>query len=244
VDGRLSELRCGPEPRLDGEARLCGHDTKPEPVELSARGRQVARVTYLRGQLQRREQLREDGSQAQIEVREGTRSSVRTLAPDGTTRRERVSIAGRAVLDASFGERGNPLKEQRWAEGLPEREAEWYLNGQPSRERVYERLTDAQAGEMRIVGHLQRDYHDTGRVAAEGRWAILEGRGARTVPVGAHRAYDADGRLVAERVFDDRGRISRERDWDASGRLVRDDEVHEDGSRKRTAPGASAERRS
>jgi YD repeat-containing protein len=62
--------------------------------------------------------------------------------------------------------------------------------------------------------------------------------------VGPHRDYDLDGRLVLERVFDERGRITRERDWDGAGRLVRDEELHEDGSRKRTAPGAVTERRS
>jgi antitoxin component YwqK of YwqJK toxin-antitoxin module len=242
-DGRLSELRCGPVPRLDDEARLCGHDGVARPVELHARGRVVARVTYVRGALQRREQLREDGTPSEIEVREGPRATVRTIAVDGTTRRELESIDGRRVRDATFTERGTPLAERRWADGLPERETEWYLNGQPRRERVHERVADPQAGGARIVGHAEREYHDTGRVAFEGRWANLDGRGARLVPVGPHRRYDADGRLVAERTFDDRGRLSRERDWDASGRLVRDDELYEDGSRKRAGPEAPAERR-
>jgi antitoxin component YwqK of YwqJK toxin-antitoxin module len=243
-DGRLAELRCGPVPRLDDEARLCGHDGVARPVELHARGRVVARVTYLRGQLQRRELLREDGTPAEVEVRDGTHATVRRFGPDGTVRRETESVDGRRVREATFSERGTPLTERRWSEGLPERESEWYLNGQPRSERVYERRADGPSGQARIVGHADRAYHDTGRVAAEGRWAGADARGARTVPVGPHRAYDDSGRLVAERVYDDRGRITRERDWDGSGRLVRDDEVYEDGSRKRTAPDASAERRS
>jgi YD repeat-containing protein len=145
-------------------------------------------------------------------------------------------------------------RETEYRDGRTIGVSRWYRGGVLQREHsVDERGNrDGVAREWNTHGVLvsERRYAGGDGVGLHREWyqdgtpRTVEHWGARTVPVGAHRAYDADGRLVAERVFDDRGRISRERDWDASGRLVRDDEVHEDGSRKRTAPGASAERRS
>lgn len=234
-DGRLSGLRCGPVPRLDDEARLCGHDGGPRTVELHARGRVVARVTHLRGEPVRRETLREDGSIESLETREGTKTTVRALQADGTLRRETVTVDRRRVLDATWTERGTPLREQRWADGLPERETEWYLNGRMRRERTWERASDGtgDGSRARIVGYVERRFHDGGQLAAEGRWAMVGPGSGRAVPVGAHRTVDERGRPLREAVHDERGRLVREREWDEQGRLVRDDEVHEDGSRKR-----------
>lgn len=237
-DGRLSGLRCGPVPRLDDEARLCGHEGGARTTELFARGRVAARVTHLKGELQQRETLRADGSLETVETRDGATITFRALAADGTLRRETVGVGRLKVREATFTERGTPLREQRWSDGLPERDAEWYLNGRMRRERTYERVTeDTKDGtRSRITAYVERGFHDDGTLAAEGRYAAAVGGGgggSRMVPVGPHRAYDAQGRVLRESVYDERGRLTREREWDAQGTVLRDDAVYEDGSRRR-----------
>ena len=56
-------------------------------------------------------------------------------------------------------------------------------------------------------------------------------RGGR-IATGAHKSFDANGKLRIERHFDARGRVNREREWDEAGRVTRDEALFEDGSRK------------
>ncbi|NJN00867.1 MAG: hypothetical protein HC793_04735, partial [Aquincola sp.] len=50
AQGQLTELRCGPQPRLANETALCGHQGKPSSVDLfTERGVLAARVAHERG---------------------------------------------------------------------------------------------------------------------------------------------------------------------------------------------------
>jgi antitoxin component YwqK of YwqJK toxin-antitoxin module len=227
AQGQLTELRCGPQPRLDNEAALCGHEGKPRVVDLfTERGALAARVTHERGQRLRTETFWDDGKpRSTDELNDATRTT-RQFARDGTKRKEVVREGGRTVLEKDFSERGTLVEEKRWsAEGLPQREAQWYLNGQLQREVLHE----APAGDGSRA-HTEKTYRDDGRLASEGRY-VATARG-RALPAGSHKSYDESGRLRLESVYDERGRIKRERAWDESGKLLRDDEVFEDGSRK------------
>jgi antitoxin component YwqK of YwqJK toxin-antitoxin module len=227
AQNQLTELRCGPQPRLDNEAALCGHQGKANTVDLfTERGMLASRVTHERGQRLRTDTFWDDGKPRSTDESIGTKRTTRQFARDGTKRKETVRDNNRTVLEQEFSERGTLVEEKRWAAtGAPEREAQWYLNGQLQRERLHE--PPAADGSR---AHTDKGYRDDGRLAHEGRYASAA-RG-RTLPVGVHKSYDDAGRLRIESHYDEQGRIKREREWDESGRVVRDDEVFEDGSRK------------
>ncbi len=220
-DGQLTDLRCGREPRVDDEARLCGHQGKPQLTELfSERGQLASRVTHERGQLLRMESYWDDGKLRSSEETSSERRVVRQFARDGTLRKQSERRNGQRVLEQDYSERGTLTNEKRWSTaGALEREDEWYLNGQPKSSTTHDG-----------AGRIERSFHDNGRPSFEGRY-VAQDRG-RPVPTGAHKGFDDSGRLRSETIYDDKGRVSRERSWDESGRLQRDDEVFEDGSRK------------
>ncbi len=221
-DGQLTGLRCGREPLLDDEARLCGHQGKPQLTELfTERGLLASRVTYERGQLLLLESYWDDGKLRFSEEIGSERRVARQFARDGVLRKQTERRNGQRVLEQDYSERGTLVAEKRWSAsaGL-EREDEWYLNGQPKRSITYE------AG----GGRTERSFHDNGKPSWEGRF-VLQDRG-RGVPTGAHKTFDDSGRLRIETIHDDKGRAIRERSWDDAGRVQRDDEVFEDGSRK------------
>ncbi len=221
-DGQLTDLRCGREPRLDDEARLCGHQGKAQLTELfTERGQLALRVTYERGQLLRTESYWDDGKLRYSEETNSERRLTRQFARDGVLRKQTERRNGQRVLEQDYSDRGTLAAERRWAaSGALEREDEWYLNGQPKRSLAYS------ADGSRI----ERSFHDNGKPSWEGRY-VLQDRG-RGVPVGAHKTFDDSGRLRAEAIYDDKGSVTRERSWDEAGRVQRDDEVFEDGSRK------------
>jgi antitoxin component YwqK of YwqJK toxin-antitoxin module len=227
AQGQLTELRCGPQPRLDNEAALCGHQGKPSTIDLfTERGVLASRITHERGQRLRTDTFWDDGKPRSTDELNGTKRTTRQLARDGTKRREVVREDNRTVIEQDYSERGTLVAEKRWsAAGLPEREAQWYLNGQLQREVLHE--APAADGAR---AYTEKGYRDDGRVAHEGRW-VVPARG-RALAFGAHKSYDENGRLRIESVYDERGRIKRERAWDETGKLLRDDEVFEDGSRK------------
>jgi antitoxin component YwqK of YwqJK toxin-antitoxin module len=221
-DGQLTDLRCGREPRLDDEAKLCGHQGKPQVTELfTDRGYIASRVTYERGQLLRHESYWDDGKLRFSEESNSERRVARQFSRDGVLRKQTERRNGQRVLEQDYSERGTLVAEKRWAaNGALEREDEWYLNGQPKRSIVYS------ADSSRI----ERSFHDNGKPSWEARY-VLQDRG-RGVPSGAHKTFDESGRLRVETIYDDKGWVTRERSWDDAGRVQRDDEVFEDGSRK------------
>jgi antitoxin component YwqK of YwqJK toxin-antitoxin module len=227
AQGQFTELRCSPQPRLDNEAALCGHQGKSSTTDLySERGVLASRVTHERGQRLRTETFWDDGKPRSTDELAGTKRTTRQFARDGAKRKEVVRESNRTVLDQDYSERGTLVAEKRWsAAGLPEREAQWYLNGQLQRELLHE--PPAADGAR---AHTEKGYRDDGRLAHEGRYIATARDGAQ--PVGSHKSYDETGRVRSESVYDERGRIKRERAWDEAGKLLRDDEVFEDGSRK------------
>jgi antitoxin component YwqK of YwqJK toxin-antitoxin module len=227
--GQLTDLRCGPTPRLDNEAALCGHTGRAATTELfTERGVLAGRLTHERGQRLRSDTLWDNGQPRSTDVLEGTRRTVRQFSREGVKRKETVREANRPLLEQDFSERGTLVAEKRWnSAGQLEREAMWFLNGQLQRELLHE---PAAADGARA--HVEKGYRDDGRLAFEGRYTTAA-RG-RTVPVGSHKRWDEAGRLRVETVYDDQGRPKRERSWDDNGRVQRDDEVFEDGSRRAT----------
>ena len=201
----------------------------------SARGTLAGRRTFLKGELQMRESLFDDG-RVRDRIEHSAQGGVeRGFWPDGKPRRELRwdwlasgdSRRRLTTLEQEYHESGTLVRERRFRpmEGGAELAAEkrWYLNGQPKSASEFVREGDRP---------MRRDttFHDNGKPSFEGRW-LLTGRYGET-PLGVHKGFDDAGRLRGERHHDERGRITRERELDEQGRVVRDDEVFEDGSRK------------
>lgn len=237
--GLLRELRCGSRPVLApavDDARLCGFGGRSEVEMFRDNGKLVARATYVGGRRLRFETLDAEGKPARQEEIDGAQLTERSFWPDGVKRREARSTivdAGRRLdHEQEFAESGALLEERRWTQGELSSEQSFYLNGQPRSKTLHGR-----EGAARTL--QSSEYHDNGVLAREGRYRVEERY--RRVQVGAHRAFDAAGRPIAESVYDERGRLTRERAWDESGQLLRDDAVFEDGSRRAfSRPGPDA----
>ncbi|MGA0570424.1 toxin-antitoxin system YwqK family antitoxin [Variovorax sp. VNK109] len=229
--GELSSLRCGDKPLLAphvDDAKLCGFSGQPSQVELfSGKGQIRSRLRYLDGKRVRLEQLNDAGKPTLIDEVVGSTRTERRFDTDGALRREiRLQAAERGFTRESekeFSEKGTLVREQRFAQGQLASDARFYLNGQPRSRIDYTR-------DGVSVRTVNTDYYDTGKLASEGAYVSVRGRGEQ--PVGSHKRFDDQGRLAAESIYDDKGKLSRERVWDEAGKIVRDDEVFEDGSRK------------
>ena len=230
--GDLRGLRCGDKPLLApaaDDARWCGFSTKPSQVQFMAENGTVrARASYVAGKRVRYESYQDNGQLAQQEEVNATTRIERNFGPDGNKRREmQWALNGTQQVrerEQEFAASGTMTRERRWTGGELASEQTFYLNGQPRTKARY-----TQSGATRMLE--MQEFYDNGVPASEGSY-VDTGRYAPT-PVGSHRQFDPQGRVKAESVYDMRGRITRERAWDASGTLVRDDEVFEDGSRKR-----------
>ncbi len=238
-DGRLADLRCGPRPLLApaaDDAAWCGHAGPATVTLYGASGAAKSHLTHDRGERRRVETLWENGRTREVWQREGDGGFERRLAADGVRRYEsrwvdvpRADAPARrvTVLEQEFAESGTLVRESRWRATERGRESaferHWYLNGQPRDAQEFVSV-DGQA--------LRRDtaFHDNGRKASEGAWALGARGDARAF--GVHSRYDPQGHLRAETHYDARGQVAREREFDESGRVTRDDEVFADGSRK------------
>ncbi|MET0311904.1 MAG: hypothetical protein ABW051_07620, partial [Burkholderiaceae bacterium] len=229
--GQLSSLRCGDKPLLApaaDDAKLCGFGSASAPVEFfSSRGQLRSRVVHLNGKRLKAESFFDNGKPSQVDETVGTQHTSVRYTPEGLKRVEIVSAVTDTrtmrELQRDYSERGTLAREQRWSRGELAGDDTFYLNGQPKSRTTYAREGD------RIVSEV-RQFHDSGKLASEGRYA-QSGR-YRELALGTHKYYAEDGRLAGESVYDDKGRLSRQRAWDEAGKLVRDEEVFEDGSRK------------
>lgn len=242
-EGRLRELRCASQPLLApdaDDARWCGHGGQPGSAEFfNDAGTLTGRATHERGELRRGEMLFANGKPRFVEERTRDGGRERRYAEDGALRAEKQWTGSgrerRTTLEREHFESGQLAVERLFRPSAqdPTRhelasEQSWYQNGQARAKQEY-----AQAGPAGARERSDTGWHDNGQLAYEGRWRS-EG-GWRDTPIGVHKRYAENGRLRSELHHDDRGRLTRERGYDDSGMLVRDDEVFEDGSRKRYA---------
>ncbi|HSV52493.1 MAG TPA: hypothetical protein VLJ57_10270 [Burkholderiaceae bacterium] len=228
--GQLRELRCGEKPLLvpaADDAKWCGFGGNSQIEFFGNDGTVRARATFAQGKRLRHEMLFDNGKPSHQEELAGSQRIERNFWPEGGKRSEVLwALVERGALkerEQEFAQNGTLVRERRWANGEPQSDHAFYLNGQPRSKAEYSGQGAARA--LKIS-----EFHDNGVLAREGRFA-LAGRQSQT-PVGSHKRYDTKGNAVAESIYDDKGRITRERSWDESSKLLRDDEVFEDGSRK------------
>lgn len=221
--GRLSSLRCADRPLLERDAGPCGHQGSAVTELFHEAGGVESRVTYERGKRLREDTFWTDGKPRSSVVLSGERPSAREYSREGVLKSERVVVARNELIDRTFGDRETLVGERRTVDGRVRSETQWYLNGQ-------KKLTTQQED---AATQAEQRFHDNGKLSFEGRYKTAERGGWSRTPIGVHKAYDASGQLRREVHFDDKGVRRRERSWSEAGQLEKDDELYEDGSRKR-----------
>ncbi|MDB5966710.1 MAG: hypothetical protein JWQ72_3210 [Polaromonas sp.] len=216
------------------DARWCGFAGGPSSVEFfGERGSLNARSSYLAGKRIRRETFNDNGKPNYFEETGATQRVERFFSTSGVKLRELVAAVaadGKSLVRVSeqeFSDNGTLKRDRRWVDGKAATDTTYYLNGQPRSKAEYSGV----APDSREPAWLQTtEYYDSGKVASTGRYSNAPR--TRQMPVGTHQVFNEAGVVVGESVYDERGRITREKTWDAEGRLLRDDAVFEDGSRK------------
>lgn len=232
--GQLSQLRCADRPvlaRVVDDAKLCGFSSGVSKLEMfDERGTLSARINFQSGERTRFEQLYSSGKTHLLVETSATKRLEQQFSQEGVKRKESErTLDGKRVVaerQQSFSESGTLVKDQRFQEGRPVLEANFYLNGQPKSKTEYARDPGNDKAPVQIV---ETEYRDDGKVSSIAKYVET---GRRRMSTGTHQAFNSAGRVVAESSFDDKGRINREKAWDDNGALLRDDEVFEDGSRK------------
>lgn len=229
--GQLHDLRCGVQPLLApavDDARLCGFSGGPSRLEFFRDdGQMTGRAVYDAGRRLKLEQLWDNGAVSQSQETSGNTRVDRSFSREGQKKRDTVwTLSGTMAVmerDQEFAASGSLLRERTWTRGDLVSDEQFYLNGQPRQRNVY--TTD---GNLRSLESTF--FHDNGQPASTGRY-LAPGRSSQ-IPQGAHKRFDASGKLRAQTDYDAQGKPTREREWDEAGQPTRDDAVFEDGSRK------------
>jgi antitoxin component YwqK of YwqJK toxin-antitoxin module len=135
------------------------------------------------------------------------------------------STAGRLQTSKLWGANGQVTELVRYSEGRPTQTERWYLNGA-----LKEKSSISGSGNS---SRTQRE-----RFSDDGKLASRETLTADGTSTGLQQYFYGNGKLRREETYgepDTRGRtrVLARKEWDETGALTADDEILEDGSRKR-----------
>ena len=242
ADGSYSELRCPATSTIAEDRKPCGFVGKTETVLQSAAGKRRALQSWEQGRLLALITYRDDGSVvSEMRFDQGRRMH-RTFTVDGASsgtgnnvlREERVyepdeqplnSTAGRLQTSKQWGTNSQATELIRYSEGKPTQTERWYLNGA-----LREKSNVTGSGN---AARTQREkFTDDGKLASR---ETLSAEGSVT---GLQQYFYASGKLRREDTYGEadargRARVLARKEWDETGKLTADDEILEDGSRKR-----------
>lgn len=240
ADGSYSELRCPATNTIAEDRKPCGFAGKTDIELKNAVGKRRALQTWEQGKLLAATMYRDDGSlQSEMSFDQGRRVH-RSFAMDNTPgnknvlREERVfepgeqplnSTAGRLQTSKLWGTNGQATELIRYIDGRPMQTERWYLNGA-----LKEKSSITGSGNS---ARTQREkFTDDGKLASR---ETLTADGSAT---GLQQYFYGNGKLRREETYgepDARGRtrVLTRKEWHETGTLTADDEILEDGSRKR-----------
>jgi antitoxin component YwqK of YwqJK toxin-antitoxin module len=243
-EGYLYELRCPKDSVTPQDRKPCGFEGLSRVELLRQDGKRGALQTWDKGRLVASTSYHNDGSVAQEHsLQEGKRLQ-RAYSNEGgkhQLRDERVyesaedafltSTRGRLQSRKQWAASGVLVEDIRFMEGREAHVQRWYLNGRPK-----ERSTlDADAPLDKALRTVE-SFDDAGQLQYKAR---VTQRGTR---VGAQQSFYPNGQMGSEETYsepDARGntRVLRRKTWDDKGKLLSDDELLEDGSRRRLSEG-------
>jgi antitoxin component YwqK of YwqJK toxin-antitoxin module len=235
TDGSYAELRCHASSVLAEDRKPCGFEGKTDTKILDQTGKLRALQTWEQGKLLVSMGYRDNGElESDMRFEQGRRVHKKFHDTKNQLREERVFETSDHILRSS---QGSPLTLKQWAasgqlvlhtryaDGKANLTERWYLNG-ALKEKV------SVTGSSNTTRTLRENYADTGKIASR------ETLNADNQVVGLRQMYFSNGNIMREDAYsepDGRGRtqLTRRREWDESGKLTADDEILEDGSRRR-----------
>ncbi len=242
ADGSYYELRCPAASTIAEDRKPCGFAGKTETVLQSAAGKRRALQSWEQGRLLALITYRDDGSVVSEMSFDQGRRMHRTFTVDGASsstgknvlREERVyelsdqplnSTVGRLQTSKLWGSNGQATELVHYGEGGSVQVKRWYLNGA-----LKEKSNGTGSGN---TARGQRE-----KITDDGKLASRETLTAEGTATGLQQYFYANGKLRREETYgepDSRGRtrMLARKEWDEAGKLTADDEILEDGSRKR-----------
>ncbi len=236
-EGYLYELRCPKSSVTPEDRKPCGFEGPLETTLLRSDGKPGARQTWEQGVLVASTTYREDGSLWwQYSRDQGRRVQRMHSSAEGKTvlREERIYEPDDAFLTSrqgalqtrkQWGANGQLIEHLQYGQGQELRAERWYLNGARKERSVLE-------GEGEAARRVLESFDDAGLLQNLTRTTL---RGART---GVQQGFHRNTRLAQEDTYsapDAQGttRLIARKTWDEGGQMTADDEILEDGSRKR-----------
>jgi antitoxin component YwqK of YwqJK toxin-antitoxin module len=249
-EGGLTDISCHSASTLPEDRKPCGFEGKVRTSTVNsgrASSQPSAVHTYEQGKLLAITTYREDGKiWAELAMQNGARWH-RVFdargAKDGKSvlREERLyevsdegryrvgDNSGRLQWSKLWGSNEQLTEHMRFKNGQPVLTERWYLNGS-----LKEKTTTS--GEGTQVRALRENYDDQGRISS--RENLISQNSYSLQPTGVQQSFYNNGKLAFEDTYsspDERGRtkLVARKQWDESGKLTDDDELLEDGSRKK-----------
>lgn len=242
-DGSYNDLRCATSSLVAEDRKACGFAGKSDIVLSNAAGKRRGLQTWEQGKLLVYVSYRDDGSvERDMRFEQGQRQhrsyygSADTSHADGKPqlREERVYEAGDQTLRATqgpllshkqWGSSGQLTLHARYNAGRLSSTERWFLNGARKEK-------SSMTGSDSTTRTLRESYTDDGKLYSR------ETLDADNAPVGLRQFFHPNGKLAREDNYAQatnrgRARLISRKEWDESGQLTADDELLEDGSRKR-----------
>ncbi len=258
-DGALTELSCHSASVVPEDRKPCGFDGKVRTatvaVAVSAGSNKPRGLhTYEQGKLLASTTYREDGNVwAELAMKDGARwhriydtsgtkdgknvlREERLYEPGDDTKYRLNNEGGPLQWSKLWGANEQLIEHIRYSKSNPVAIERWYLNGAIKEKIVAISVAEGNPFGGLGVRSLREQYDDTGRIVS--RENFVGTGNNRAQPVGLQQAFYPNGKIAVEETYsalDDRNRsrLIARKEWDESGKLTADDEILEDGSRKR-----------
>lgn len=234
-DGSYAELRCHTSSVLAEDRKPCGFEGKTDTALLDQNAKRRALQTWEQGKLLASLGYSDNGEvESDMRFEQGRRVHKRFHNAKNQLREERVFEASDHLLRSSQGAltslkqwaaSGQITLYTRYTDGKASLTERWYLNGA-----LKERNTVT--GSANASRTLRESYSDEGKITSR------ETLNAENQTIGLRQVYFDNGNIMREDTYseaDTRGRtrLTKRKEWDESGKVTADDEILEDGSRKR-----------
>ncbi|MEY4910339.1 MAG: hypothetical protein RL761_2 [Pseudomonadota bacterium] len=234
-DGSYSELRCHTASLITEDKKPCGFQGKTDTPLLSQNGKRQALSTWEQGKLLAHMGYSDNGDlESDMHFEKGQRVHRKYFESKAQMREERIFEASDHVLRSSqgplqslkqWGSNGQLTLHTRYADGKPNLTERWYLNGALKEK-------SSVSGSGHTIRTLRESFSDDGKIASR---ETLNADGQVT---GLRQMFYGTGKPMREDTYGEpdargRSRLMKRKEWDENGNLVADDEILEDGSRKR-----------
>ena len=235
TDGSYAELRCHTSSVLAEDRKPCGFEGKTDTALFDQYGKKRVLQTWEQGKLLINISFRENGDiDSDLRFEQGRRVHKRFHDAKNQLREERIFEVSDQLLRSSQGAlmamkqwatSGQITLHTRYTDGKASLTERWYLNGA-----LKEKVTAT--GSAIANRTLRESYTDEGKIASR------ETLNADNQVVGLRQIYFSNGNIMREDTYSEpdargRTRLSKRKEWDESGKVSADDEILEDGSRKR-----------